>query len=123
MKNNWQILDVASLISQCTSSQLTPVEIFTQNYLHTAFRDASVGQIIAVLDGKQSCQTSEVIFELLYNLGVNGVKLAGEKSQDVIAYLVEKLPGEITIHTANENLMEVFQLCGCEFKQDQIHID
>jgi hypothetical protein len=107
MKNNWQILDVANLVSQCTSPNATSIEIFTTNYLHPAFQNSSVGEIIAVLDGKQSCQTSEIIFELLYNLGVNGVKLASEKSQDVIAYLVENLPDKKTIHTGNENLVSL----------------
>lgn len=81
------------------SSLTTDVKEFTEQYLHPAMRSTSIGKIIAVTE-----QHSDFV-DFLSNLGITCVQLKGEKSQDVLAFLVNKLPGNKIVHSGNSNLV------------------
>jgi DNA polymerase I-like protein with 3'-5' exonuclease and polymerase domains len=88
-------------------SLTTNAKEFTELYLHPAMKLAHIGKIIAVL-GKE--KPSDLV-ELISNTGITCVQLKGEKSQDVIALLVDKLPGSKIVHSGNPDLVGLTSEC------------
>ena len=92
-QENYIVLDISSLAS----------EEFIEQYLHPALQSTPAGKIIAVMQDDVS-GLAEAIFEFVYNLGINGVRLAGVEAKHIIAHLVGKLPGTKTVFTNDELL-------------------
>ncbi len=95
IQENYVLLDIASL----TSTQ----EEFIEQYLHPALQSTPAGKIIAVMQDDAST-LAEDMFELAYNLGINGVKIRGVAAKHIIAHIVSKLPGTKTVFTNDELL-------------------
>lgn len=95
IQENYIVLDIASL----TSTK----EEFSEQYLLPALHNTPAGKIIAVMQDSAST-VAEDMFELTYNLGINGVRMAGVDAKHIIAHLVSNLPGTTTVFTNDEVL-------------------
>ena len=95
LQENYVVLDITSLAST--------QEEFIEQYLHPALQNTPAGKIIAVMQDGVST-VAEEMFELAYNLGINGVRMRGVAAKHIIAHLVRKLPGTKTVFT-NDGLL------------------